>query len=164
MAVFLPKKPELLAAMAGILRAGCAYLLLSVDQPVGRVLDILNQSGAKFLISEEKILHEAGFSSIPVPVLDIGSLVENEGDQVGCAQEQPGDLAYVVYTSGSTGKPKGVEITRQNVSNFAQAMSDVYGKGAVLSICNVGFDAFMLERIVALLNGRTAPHPARPAG
>ncbi len=158
-AVFLPKKPELLAAMAGILRAGCAYLLLSVDQPVGRVLDILNQSGAKFLISEEKILHEAGFSSIPVPVLDIGSLVENEGDQVGCAQEQPGDLAYVVYTSGSTGKPKGVEITRQNVSNFAQAMSDVYGKGAVLSICNVGFDAFMLESIVALLNGRTIVLP-----
>ena len=158
-AVFLPKKPELLAAMVGILRAGCAYLLLSTDQPEGRAVDILKQSGAKFLISEEKVLQEAGFRSIPVPVLDMGSLAENEGDPAACAQERPEDLAYVVYTSGSTGRPKGVEITRQNVSNFAQAMSGVYGKGAVLSICNVGFDAFMLESIVPLLNGRTIVLP-----
>ena len=48
-----------------------------------------------------------------------------------------------------------MEITQKNLLNFAQAMGPVFGKGAVLSICNVGFDAFMLESIVALLNGRT---------
>ncbi|MBQ1217706.1 MAG: amino acid adenylation domain-containing protein [Clostridia bacterium] len=68
-------------------------------------------------------------------------------------------LAYVVYTSGSTGEPKGVEITQKNLLNLSQEMRSVYGQGAVLSVCNVGFDAFMLESIVALLNGRTIVLP-----
>ena len=43
--------------------------------------------------------------------------------------------------------------------NLALEMEDVYGQGAVLSVCNVGFDAFMLESIVALLCGRTIVFP-----
>ena len=38
-------------------------------------------------------------------------------------------------------------------------MGPVYGKGAVLSVCNVGFDAFTLESTAALLNGRTVVLP-----
>ena len=71
----------------------------------------------------------------------------------------PEDLAYLVYTSGSTGKPKGVEITQRSLLNFAQAMRPYYGKGAVLSVCNIGFDAFVIESIAALLNGRTVILP-----
>ena len=51
--------------------------------------------------------------------------------------------------------PKGVEISQRNLLNFASAMVNVYGQGAVLSICNVGFDAFVIESAAALLNGRT---------
>ena len=50
--------------------------------------------------------------------------------------------AYLVYTSGSTGKPKAVEVEQHSVLNLAAAMTPLYPKGAVLSICNVGFDAF----------------------
>lgn len=39
--------------------------------------------------------------------------------------------------------------------NLVKAMEPVYGKGAVLSVCNVGFDAFTLESTAALLNART---------
>ena len=69
------------------------------------------------------------------------------------------DLAYLVYTSGSTGKPKGVEIGQKNLLNFAQAMRGLYGHGAALSLCNIGFDVFILESIVALINGRTIVLP-----
>lgn len=69
------------------------------------------------------------------------------------------DLAYVVYTSGSTGQPKGVEIPRRALLNLAQAMEGVYGGGAVLSLCSVGFDAFLLESAAALLNARTIVLP-----
>ena len=65
----------------------------------------------------------------------------------------------MVYTSGSTGEPKGVEITQRSLLNLVQAMGPVYGKGAVLSVCNVGFDAFTLESTAALLNGRTVVLP-----
>ena len=36
-AVLLPRGFSLLAVMVGVLRAGCAYLLLSPDQPAGRI-------------------------------------------------------------------------------------------------------------------------------
>lgn len=53
------------------------------------------------------------------------------------------------------GTPKAVEVEQHSVLNLAAAMAPLYPKGAVLSICNVGFDAFLLESISALLNGRT---------
>ena len=64
-------------------------------------------------------------------------------------------LAYLIYTSGSTGKPKGVKISQRSFLNFAAAMGPYYASGAVLSICNTGFDAFLIESMGALLNGRT---------
>ena len=38
-------------------------------------------------------------------------------------------------------------------------MQAVYGAGAVLSVCNVGFDAFVLESAAAMLDGRTVVLP-----
>lgn len=83
-----------------------------------------------------------------------------QADPAGEAAKVSRDsLAYVVYTSGSTGRPKGVEITQENLLNLSRAMEGVYGQGAVLSVCSIGFDAFMLESAVALLNGRTIVIP-----
>ena len=153
-AVLLPRGFSLLAVMVGVLRAGCAYLLLSPDQPAGRINRILEQSQAAVLVTSRDIFRESGLGQLSIPVLFEEEVEQNTG-QVPEIQVSPEELAYVVYTSGSTGTPKGVEITQKNLLNFAQAMGPVFGKGAVLSICNVGFDAFMLESIVALLNGRT---------
>ena len=82
-----------------------------------------------------------------------------DGEEEAPFRAKPEDLAYVVYTSGSTGEPKGVEITQRSLFNLVKAMGPVYGKGAVLSVCNVGFDAFTLESTAALLNGRTVVLP-----
>jgi amino acid adenylation domain-containing protein/thioester reductase-like protein len=153
-AVMLPRGFALLETMAGILRAGCAWLLLSPDLPSGRVRKILEQSGASVLVTSRKILKDSGLGRLEIPVVFADEVEQNTG-QVPQVQARPEDLAYVVYTSGSTGTPKGVEITQKNLLNLAQAMEKVYGKGAVLSVCSVGFDAFMLESIVPLLNGKT---------
>lgn len=69
-------------------------------------------------------------------------------------EEKPTDLAYLVYTSGTTGSAKAVEVEQHSVMNLKEAIKDLYPKGAVLSICNVGFDAFLLESVIAL-NGAT---------
>ena len=164
-AVLLPRKASLLAAMVGTLQAGCAYLLLSEELPVERVRRILASSQARVLITGEKSKRRLGDCGIPVLTSEKIELepaafyIKNTEDK---RPELPlrERLAYVVYTSGSTGEPKGVEITHRNVLNLSQEMRDVYGQGAVLSVCNVGFDAFMLESMVALLNGRTIVLPA----
>ena len=171
-AILLPRKFDLFAAMVGTLKAGCGYLVLSEETPVERLRHILKQSGASLLITGEK--GKARLEDCPVPMIMAEDVVANKRTAAGrqeadnraigegaVEKKLSGDrLAYVVYTSGSTGEPKGVEITHRNVLNLSQEMCSVYGQGAVLSVCNVGFDAFMLESIVALLNGRTIVLPA----
>ena len=165
-AVLLPRGFELVEAMVGILGAGYAYLLLSPDLPAGRIRKILERSGADLLVTSRNSAGDAGFPAYPVPCLFVEDLHQPDmaGPVPDCGsgggpEVTPEDLAYVVYTSGSTGEPKGVEITHRGVRNLACAMKDIYGSGAVLSVCGLGFDAFMLESIAALLNGRTIVLP-----
>ena len=164
-AILLPRKTDLLAAMVGSLQANCAYLLLSEESPPERIRNILTQSNAKVLITSEKGQKRLGPCDAKVLLAEevaASGVVFYSGQSAAKDDSKPvGDrLAYVVYTSGSTGQPKGVEITQRNLLNLAQEMKEIYGQGAVLSVCNVGFDAFMLESIVALLNGRTVVLPS----
>ncbi len=158
-AVLLPRRFELPAAMVGSLQAGYAFMLLSQSLPEERIRKILEQSNASVLITDADgalRLKDAGIPMILAEDTDRRPAVLYKN----APEEVDGDkLAYVVYTSGSTGEPKGVEVTERNLLNLAQEMESVYGQGAVLSVCNVGFDAFMLESIVALLCGRTIVFP-----
>jgi len=158
-AVLLPRRFELPCAMVGSLQAGYAFMLLSPSLPDERIRRILEQSSATALITDAEGALRLKDQEIPMILAEDAEkraaiLYKN------APEESDGDkLAYVVYTSGSTGEPKGVEVTERNLLNLAQEMEEVYGQGAVLSVCNVGFDAFMLESIVALLCGRTVVFP-----
>ena len=163
-AVLLPRGFELFSAMVGALQINCAYMLLSDSLPTDRIKTILAQSGASVVITDTKGMVRLSGCDLPQVCMDdldiavpfyAAEKTEKNSDTL------PGDmLAYVVYTSGSTGEPKGVEITQRNLLNLAQEMESVYGQGAVLSVSNIGFDAFMLESVVALLNGKTIVLPS----
>ena len=155
-AVLLPKSFSLYAAIVGIAQAGCAWVLLSPEMPEQRIREILSDSGAAVLLGTGELLQH--FSDSGCPVIDVGALAGPEPEEQARSSD-PEDLAYLVYTSGSTGKPKGVEIEQQSLLNFAEAMRPIYGGGAVLSLCNVNFDAFLLESAVSMLNGCTIVLP-----
>ena len=108
------------------------------------------------MLSTPQILARLGVDPAPIACVDMENLPES---QAPARAVPPDALAYVVYTSGSTGVPKGVEISRWSLLNLSQAMQAVYGAGAVLSVCNVGFDAFVLESAAAMLDGRTVVLP-----
>ena len=67
----------------------------------------------------------------------------------------PPETAYIVTTSGTTGTPKGVLVGSASLCNFIDAMAGVYPQNPVLSLCSPAFDAFLIESICALLNGRS---------
>ena len=154
-AVLLPKSKDLFASMLGILRAGCAFLFITTEQPARRVEDILAHSGAAAVISTRETLSRIGLESISIPVIDCTELDPSSEAVIDPVRVEPDALAYVVYTSGSTGVPKGVEVTRRGLMNFTLAMMPVFGHGGVLSTCSVGFDAFIIESIVSLLNAKS---------
>ncbi|MEG1500756.1 MAG: amino acid adenylation domain-containing protein, partial [Clostridiales bacterium] len=161
-AVLLPRSGSLFVALTGLMRLGYAHLLLSPQLPAHRIEEILNQSGADLLISRESIMDEISLNALAIPFLDIDKIEEHQedhGQEFLSLKADSDDLAYVVYTSGSTGQPKGVEITQGNLLNLIADMRHIYSKGAVLSVCNIGFDAFILESIVPLLNGKTIVLP-----
>lgn len=154
-AVLLPRGAELTAAMLGILAAGGGWLMLSPTLPKGRAAEIISSSGAQVLITTEKVMAGCGYDSLPAPLLLMETLDSDAaGDFIPPAKSED-DLAYVVYTSGSTGVPKGVEISRGNLMNFAAGMKGIFPCGAMLSLTNVSFDAFVLECPVSLINGLT---------
>ncbi|MDO4552506.1 MAG: amino acid adenylation domain-containing protein [Bacillota bacterium] len=154
-AVLLPRSPALLAAIAGIMESGNAWLLLPGNLPERRLREILEESGAGLVIAGQEALKAYPFLGSLLPFIDAGALPEGSGDAPEYYVPRPEDTAYVVSTSGSTGKPKCVDIGQQSLLNFARAMRPFYGRGAVLSLCNVSFDAFLIESVAALLNGRT---------
>ncbi|NEW56597.1 amino acid adenylation domain-containing protein [Nocardia cyriacigeorgica] len=121
--VVLPRSPEMLIAMYGILRAGCAYVPLDTEFPATRIETVLADCGARFVVAGPE--HQAVFDRLGVIRVHPGQArpvkVEN--------RSHPADLAYLIYTSGSTGKPKGVMIEHRSVVNRLNWMQRRYPLG-----------------------------------
>ena len=97
-AVRLPRSPELIIALLGILKAGAAYLPLDPDDPPAR---------------HEQILTDAQ----PITVLDDLPPLDPRPDPPPNTAG-PQHLAYAIYTSGSTGTPKGTLIEHHSLTNY----------------------------------------------
>lgn len=76
-AVLLPRQFPLLAAMMGTLRSGNAYLLLSTELPVKRVLSIYQKSGAGVLITDEETAGQMGREAEDIRFLIMDRLTGN---------------------------------------------------------------------------------------
>ena len=114
----IERSKEMIIAILGILKAGGAYVPIDADYPEERIRYMLEDTGAKVVVSNresrgklEAIAKEAGIEIIDIAAEEIKE--ENtENLQINI---RPNNLAYVIYTSGSTGKPKGVMIEHQAV-------------------------------------------------
>ncbi len=53
-ALFLSRSVGMISTIFGTEKAGCAYLPINTNNPIGRVMDILNDSKSKILVSENK--------------------------------------------------------------------------------------------------------------
>ncbi|GAB2642729.1 non-ribosomal peptide synthetase [Gordonia jinhuaensis] len=129
-AVRLPKGPDQVVAVVGVLSAGAAYLPISVDQPPNRARMIIEKSGAAALLGEpitgEPVI---GANSSTVPVISLADALAGSPLTEPVIAD-PTEVAYVLYTSGSTGEPKGVEVTHAAAANTIAAINDRWSIGA----------------------------------
>jgi amino acid adenylation domain-containing protein len=134
---------EMFTGILAILKAGGAYLPLNPRHPGERLLYMLKESAAKFLVTHESPAQERLVSREPansgswqgetilLPLAHTRKTLLPGGGRGGRGRSN--SLAYVIYTSGSTGKPKGVLMSHQPVCNL------VFGLKAIIYDCYPGY-------------------------
>ncbi|MEU6588533.1 amino acid adenylation domain-containing protein [Streptomyces sp. NPDC046881] len=123
-AVALPRTPELVAVLLGVLKAGAGYLPLDPEQPPERLARIVTSAAPALAVTTTALAER-------LPPLT--RLLLDEPDSAAAVDRHPAaDLdpaertaeltaattAYVIYTSGSTGEPKGVVIEHGSLNLY----------------------------------------------
>ncbi len=149
-AILLPRSERVYEAMLGVLKAGAAYVPIDPATPAERVAFILEDSGAKALITSGGRADSLAFSATLRLDRDAAELAGAPPGRVTRAETRTGpeNLAYVIYTSGTTGNPKGVMIEHRNATNLVRAEALLYAVTAedrVFQFASPAFDASVEE-------------------
>ncbi|MEH2055450.1 MAG: amino acid adenylation domain-containing protein [Nostoc sp.] len=159
--ICLDRSLEMVVGVLGILKAGAAYLSLDPKHPEARIAFILEDSQAKVLLTQQRLVeflpkHTAKLVEIDA---DFQFIVEQDQENLVCDKDiTPENLAYVIYTSGSTGIPKGVKVPHRTVVNFLASMRERPGltqQDILLSVTTLSFDIAVLEIFLPLIVGAT---------
>ncbi|MEM9290676.1 MAG: amino acid adenylation domain-containing protein [Acidobacteriota bacterium] len=156
-AVILGRGLDLPVALLAVLKAGGIYLPLDPTYPRERLLYQVQDSGARWLITDAA--GAEAWPDFPGSVIDLEArrelLLEGAADPVA-GPADPERLAYLIYTSGSTGRPKGVQVPHGAVANFLASMAKRPGllpQDVLLSVTTPSFDIFVLELFLPLMVG-----------
>ncbi|ASF27576.1 peptide synthetase [Bacillus amyloliquefaciens] len=154
-AVLLGRSERVIASILGILKAGGAYVPIDPDFPADRIQYILEDSGAK------AVLTEAGIQARETDAewIDFDEAVQYEAAAEGVGT-QSDRLAYIIYTSGTTGRPKGVMIEHRQVHHLVQSLQqEIYQCGEqtlrMALLAPFHFDASVKQIFASLLLGQT---------
>ncbi|AIW16133.1 non-ribosomal peptide synthetase [Vibrio tubiashii] len=165
--VMMERGTDMLVAMLGVMKAGCAFLPLDPDYPAERISFMLEDSEAQQLLTQQHLMDKAQdlfiqsdgaqeciaiesllAVEVPVPEPGDGSYQDIHLDQ----------LAYLIYTSGSTGKPKGVAVSHRGLTMHVQTIGEQYGmtpEDTELHFASISFDGAVERWTVPLAFGST---------
>ncbi|REJ55752.1 MAG: non-ribosomal peptide synthetase [Microcystis aeruginosa DA14] len=157
--ICLERSLEMIIGLLGILKVGGAYLPLDPDYPTERLLFMLEDSQASFLITHSSLLEKLPSSQATLICLDEMEEQISQYSQDNLQSElTPANLANVIYTSGSTGKPKGVMVEHRGLVNLASSQIQsfaVKNNSRVLQFASFSFDACISEILMTFGSGAT---------
>ena len=146
----------MMIGLLGIMKSGGAYLPLDPDAPENRTAYMLQDSGAKLLLTDQATYQKARESfgkTWPVVAIE-NALHENYNNLDTLINNR--NLAYLIYTSGSTGQPKGVMLEHRGVVNMLYgqiAHLEVTAEDKTLQFAPYTFDASVGELYMGLCAG-----------
>lgn len=117
--VYLERSADLIAALLGVLKAGCAFVVLDPEHPRRRVGFLLADTNVPVIVTRGRML--PGLPETRARVLDLDEDREAASTRRPRTAVAPEHLAYVLYTSGSTGEPNGVLIEHRGLVNSIEA-------------------------------------------
>ncbi|HXQ73964.1 MAG TPA: amino acid adenylation domain-containing protein [Pyrinomonadaceae bacterium] len=150
--VLCHRTPELIVTLLSILKTGAAYLSLDPAYPAPRLHLMLEDSGARLLITTSELASLVQDVATPLLFLD-----KESTEIASCTSEalslHADNLAYLIYTSGSTGRPKPVAITHRSALTFLHWSREVFSTdelSGVLASTSVCFDLSVFELFAPL--------------
>jgi natural product biosynthesis luciferase-like monooxygenase protein len=156
-AICVERSLEMIKGVLGILKAGGAYVPLDPNLPGERLAFMVEDSGARILLTQVHLGARLSGRCGEVLCVDLAcDTLKRENEPNLRCEATPENLCYVMYTSGSTGKPKGVMVCHRNVVNFFTAMDARIGctaEDVLLAVTSVSFDISVLELLWPLING-----------
>jgi amino acid adenylation domain-containing protein/non-ribosomal peptide synthase protein (TIGR01720 family) len=155
--VCLHRDEHLVPTLLGVMRAGAAYLPLDPIQPAERLGFMLQDSGARVIVSCTDL--RGSVATADRQVLCVDEDAERIAARPSTDPGVPGtsdDTIYLIYTSGSTGRPKGVLVTHQNVARLLTTTATHFAFGdadAWVMLHSYAFDMSVWEIWGALAHG-----------
>lgn len=157
-AVYLDNSAETVLSIFAILKAGAVLVLVNPASKAEKLTYLLNDSGAKALITRDDKVRRAGSDWRETPALEF-VLVAGDGLRVAPAAQRlilwkdltdtagglpppakrsiDQDIAALIYTSGTTGTPKGAIMTHFNMVAAATSVAAYLGNTPADVILNV---------------------------
>ncbi len=158
-AISIERSVEMVVGLLAVLKAGGAYVPLDPTYPAERLAFMLEDSGSKVLLTQERLAGLLPADEVHVVCVDRDWPATAEEEMMNPESGvEPGNLAYAIYTSGSTGKPKGALLTHSGLLNLSEAQLQTFAvkpRSRVLQFASLSFDASIFEITMALRAGAT---------
>jgi len=156
----LERSLDMVEGMLAILKAGGAYLPLDPQYPRERLAFVLEDAGARLLVTHSALVDRLPDHVAAPVLLDADATdIARQPTTAPAPALDPHHPAYVIYTSGSTGTPKGVVVAHASLANKLLGLAQDFKVGpefraAFLISC--GFDASVEQVLLPLVGGGAA--------
>ena len=143
--VIADRKWQVIVAMLGCIKSGCAYTLIDCNYPDERIASLIADCNCPIILSI-KCSYSAAY--------ELSSFNWNYNTSPLYNINKPTDTFCAIHTSGSTGKPKLAQLSHRNIINFTCFNKILLANvEQVISATIITFDAFIQESIVSMCSG-----------
>lgn len=160
--VYGHKENEMLISFLACIKSGHPYVPVDTSVPLERVLQIIEASETKLLLSPQVVPDGIRKSGLIVEEqISIQNFLKDYLGKVPPMECQVGreEVYYIIYTSGSTGTPKGVQITLEALESYLNWVNTAYAplskKEVFLNQAPFSFDLSVMDLYMSLSTGGT---------